>query len=125
MENSPSPALTERDSAGKLLLRGLDDWVSLDEARWAVSLVEPGSAAEIREATLRAMAVLVENGFARLGALSPGFVPWSLPPAEALRRVRTTWWDPEAELRPGNVCWIENTPAGDEVARRIEAARGE
>ena len=31
----------------KILLRGLIDWVSLDEARWLVSLAEPGTSAEV------------------------------------------------------------------------------
>ena len=42
---------------------------------------------------------------------------------DALQRVRREWWDPEKEMHPGSICWLDNTPAGDEVARRIEAAR--
>ena len=44
-------------------------------------------------------------------------------PIKALQRVRREWWDPERELVPGNIVWIDNTPAGDEIARAIEAAR--
>ena len=37
-----SPAMTEDDGAAKVLLRGSDDAVSLAEARFLVSLAEPG-----------------------------------------------------------------------------------
>jgi hypothetical protein len=123
MEGPHPVALTEDDTAAKLLLRGIDDWISLDEARWAVSLVEPGTAEEVREATLRALALLVENGLARLGALGDEFEPWDLAPAAAMQRLRREWWDPEKELRPGNICWMENTTAGTDIARSLEAAR--
>lgn len=123
MEGPPAVELTEQDTAAKLLLRGVDDWISLDEARWAVSLVEPGTAEEIRESTLRALTVLVDNELARLGALGDEFQPWDLAPAAAMQRLRREWWDPERELRPGNICWMENTPAGTEIALSIEAAR--
>ena len=69
------------------------------------------------------MTLLIENGLARLGELKPGFVPWDLTPRRAMKRVGTEWWDPEKDLSPGNICWLENTPAGDEIARRIEAER--
>jgi hypothetical protein len=123
VESSSTPALTDDDGAAKILLRGQDDWVSLAEARFLVSLAEPGSADAVREATLRAIALLVEHDLARLGELNPRFEPWSLSKDEGVTRVRREWWDPERDLVPGNVVWIDNTPAGDEVARRIEAAR--
>lgn len=124
MEGPPPVELTEHDTAAKLLLRGVDDWISLDEARWAVSLVEPGTAEEVREATLRALSVLVDHGLARLGALGDRFQPWELTPAAAMQRLRREWWDPERQLRPGDICWFENTPTGTETALAIEAARG-
>ncbi|MEJ2888808.1 hypothetical protein [Actinomycetospora aeridis] len=123
VEDSPPPELTDDDGAAEILLRGLDDWVSLAEARSLVSLAEPGSPAEVREATLRAMTLLVEHDLARLGELDPRFVPWPLSKEDGLQRVRREWWDPERDLVPGNVVWIDNTPVGDEVARSIEAAR--
>ena len=55
-----------------------DDWVSLDEARWLVSLAEPGTSAEVRDATLRGLTLLVEHDLIRLGELDPRFEPWPL-----------------------------------------------
>lgn len=123
MESSPPPKLTDEDGAAKILLRGLDDWVSLAEARSLVSLAEPGPPAEVREATLRAIALLVENDLAQLGELDPRFVEWPLSKEDGLQRVRREWWDPDRDLVPGNIVWIDNTSAGDDIARAIEAAR--
>ena len=130
MESTHSPPLSEDDGAAKILLRGLDDWVSLAEVRFLVSLAEPGDIpylerepVALRDASLRAITLLVEHDLARLGDVTDRFEPWSVGTAEALQRVRTAWWDPEKDLRPGNICWLANTPAGDEVARRIEAER--
>ena len=122
MEDPPT-LLTRDDGAGKILLRGLIDWVSLDEARWLVSLAEPGAPSSVREATLRNLKLLVDRDLVRLGDLTPRFEPWAMPAADALQRVRREWWDPEKELHPGSIVWIDNTPAGDEVARSIESAQ--
>ncbi|MFC5137041.1 hypothetical protein ACFPK1_02260 [Actinomycetospora rhizophila] len=98
--------------------------MSLDEARWLVGVHESGSAADLRAATIAVLTSLVTRGLAELGDLRPRFEPWSSTAEDALARVRREWWDPEQELRPGNVCWVQNTPAGDEIAHAIEAARG-
>src|SRR4051794_35144220 len=131
MEGAHPPKLSEDDGAAKILLRGLDDWVSLAEVRFLVSLAEPGDIpylerdpVALRDASLRAITLLVEHDLARLGDVKAQFEPWPVSTKEALRRVRTEWWDPEKDLRPGNICWLANTPAGDEIARRIEAERG-
>jgi len=141
--------MTEDDGATKVLLRGTYDAVSLAEVRFLVSLAEPGDVpylerepVSLREASLRAIEFLVDHGLMQLGDLevvgsavpepSEGprtrpppvrFEPWAMSNQEALARVRREWWDPEKNLDPGNICWLQNTPAGDEVARRIEAAR--
>ena len=121
--DEPVPQLSAENGAGKILLRGLIDWVSLAEARWLVSLAEPGTPAEVREATLRAITLLVEHDLVRLGETTPRFEPWRLSQEDGLQRVRREWSDPEQELRPGNIVWLDNTPAGDDVARAIDAAR--
>jgi len=123
VEDSSPPTLTDDDGAAKILLRGQDDWVSLAEARFLVSLAEPGPPDAVREATLRAITLLVDHDLARLGELNPRFEPWPLSKSEGLERVRRDWWDPERDLVPGNVVWIDNTPAGDDIARSLEAAR--
>ena len=139
----PHPAtLTDDDGAAQILLRGIDDWVSLAEARSLVSMVEPGRPTEVHEATLRAITLLVEHELILLGdlvAIAPmapapeggrmrpppvRFDPWPVDGEAALTRIRREWWDPERDLDPGNICWLQNTPAGDEIARGIEAARG-
>ena len=131
MESPHPPTLTEKDGAAQILLRGLDDWISLAEVRFVMHLVERDDGVPylerdpvaLRDASLDAIAVLVENDLAHLGDVKPDFEPWPLTRDEALQRLRREWWDPEKDLRPGNICWLQNTPAGDEVARRIEAAR--
>jgi hypothetical protein len=123
MEDSHPPPLTESDGAAQIILRGVDDWVSLAEAQSLVSMVAPGTPAEVRAATLEAIGLLVDHDLAHLGELAPRFVPWPTSKDESLRRVRREWWDPEGDLVPGMVVWIENTAKGDQVARSIEAAR--
>ncbi|WP_133826982.1 hypothetical protein [Actinomycetospora succinea] len=124
--------------------------MSLAEVRFLVSLAEPDDIpylkrepVGLREASLRAIAHLVDNGLMELGDLEAlpstdsrsddeqrrrpppvRFRPWPLDNQKALERVRREWWDPERELDPGNICWLQNTPSGDQVAERIEAARG-
>lgn len=131
MESAHPPTLTEQDGAGQILLRGIDDWVSLAEARFVVHLANGTDVpyldrdpVALRDATLEAMSILLDHGLARLGDLGDEFEPWDLAPADAMARVRREWWDPEKDLVPGNICWIENTTAGTELALSIEAARG-
>ncbi|GLZ45908.1 hypothetical protein Acsp06_20930 [Actinomycetospora sp. NBRC 106375] len=141
--------MTEDDGAAKVLLRGLYDAVSLAEVRFLVSLAEPDDVpylerepVALREASLRAIDLLVGRGLVELGdvvavaAVPPEsedgrrtgpppvrFEPWPLSNEEGLERIRREWWDPERDLDPGNVVWLQNTSTGDEVARAIEAAR--
>ncbi|MDD7939288.1 hypothetical protein PHK61_12765 [Actinomycetospora lutea] len=131
MEGPHPPTLTEQDGAAQILLRGIDDWVSLAEARFVVHLADGTDVpyrdrdpVTLREATLDAIAILLDNDLARAGALGEEFEPWNLAPDDAMSRLRREWWDPEKDLVPGNICWLENTPAGTEVGLALEAARG-
>ena len=90
--------LTAEGGAGKILLRGLIDWVSLDEARWLVARAEPSDVpflerdpTALRESSLAAIAALVEQGLARLGDVRPRFEPWDLSTEAALERLRREW----------------------------------
>ena len=94
-----------------------------------MSLAEPASpypsGRALREATCVAITLLAgARTSPRLGGSSnPRFEPWSLSKDEGLRASVASGGTPRSDLVPGNICWLDNTPAGDEVARRIEAAR--
>ncbi|MEJ2862788.1 hypothetical protein [Actinomycetospora flava] len=132
----------------EILLRGLYDAVSLAEVRSLIGFADPSDVLHLerepvalRDASLAAIAFLLEHRLMEVGDLvvvepatpAPGapkrpppvrFEPWPVDGETALTRIAREWWDPERDLDPGNICWLQNTPAGDEAARQIEAARG-
>lgn len=119
MENSHHAPLTLDDARSKILLRAREDWVSLGEARYLVGLTSSGGPPELRELTLSAIESLVSDGLVELGDLQPQFERWGVDDATALRRVRDGWAVPGVELRPGDVCWLATTPAGDDLAEQL------
>lgn len=121
----PSP-LTRDDPRARILLSGWHDWVSLDEARHLVgTAVSPStSSADLRTATLAAVDHLLLHGLVLAGDLVPDFRAWDLDPGASSQRIAELWDDPDAVLRPGDVCWLATTRAGDDLADRLHRGGG-
>lgn len=108
-------------TARDVLLAGLDDWVQLTEV---VAWVREDDAhglddvAALADAVDRVLAELLDDGLVAAGTVTEqdGFVPWDLPAAAALERVRLGLLATDGEPGIGEVAWFELTPAGRAVA---------
>lgn len=98
----------------RVLIRGLHDWVTVTEvafesafdAQLAVEVVRRA----LRDATMQAGDVGRE-----------GFVAWSLEPDAAADRIAAELSTMDiADLNPGDIAWLRNTPAGDQLAEAAQ-----
>lgn len=102
----------------KVLAAGLDDWVPLAAVDDFARQLGAVSDADAAKADLEAIRQLVEGKLVVLGEVSDGgFFECDEPSEETLARVgqarrtlgRNQW---------GFICWLQNTPDGDERARK-------
>jgi hypothetical protein len=107
----------------KILTAGADDWLYLAEI---ASLVRQemlqASDSDVIESTLDIIGELAGYELITIGDLSgPGghYRPWGLSTAQSLDRLRTEWSALDEPINLGDICWLENTAAGDEEARRL------
>lgn len=109
-----------KDPREEILLSGLDDWVSLAEARSLVQEFLPGTAPseEVRSATLSIIGDLLRDQLMEAGQLRPRFVAWVGTPDDVLHRIASEW-SPGEEIWVGKICWLASTLAGKAVALRL------
>jgi hypothetical protein len=109
-----------------MLLEGLDDYTGIWALAFAVEEEMPGSSPEeIREAALEIVEDLLSRGLV-VGGFPRGhdFEPLGLGTGETLARVRRDW-DALGERRSPDVgegIWFDLTDAGEEYARKLNAA---
>lgn len=106
----------------ELLVRGLDDWIDLAEVVWVVrSSGLAKTKIEIVDRSLEVIRILLAKGYANIGEVVDKdglcFNPWSNAAEDAVARIRRLWQAADQPLRPGDICWLENTPLGDQVAK--------
>ena len=118
MEDSPIGPVS--DPRREILLSGLDDWVSLAEARSLVqeSLPPAATARDVRSRTLSVVDGLLRDGLMDAGQLRPRFIAWNGAPDDVLQRIAGEW-PAEDEVRVGEICWLASTPAGKALAHRL------
>jgi hypothetical protein len=109
------------DIEREILVRGLDDWVGLWEVAKEVRSRSPSSDfSEIMALAVSSVRKLHEAGTICVGELAKsGFVPWSLPPAASAERIELEWTKLGRDPNIGEICWLDNTVRGDELARSI------
>lgn len=104
----------------ELLISGLDDW---SYAGWVLQTVRLSGLADY--AALRALSIGLIAELITEGLVVPGeidnkdHVPWRCTNGEAIERITAEWlkeWADESPT-PGAIVWLDNTPAGDEIAR--------
>lgn len=113
-----------RTPAEDLLVGGLDDWAYLGWASQSGVLADIGDLAVRREATLVLVSNVLADGLMVAGDVRGGeFIQWTGGPEEWIERIRLDWlndWGDDIPT-PGAVVWLENTPSGDRVGRRVLA----
>jgi hypothetical protein len=95
--------VTARTPLEDLLIGGLDDWA---DAGWAVQ----SARLSLREGLMVAGDIVGNE-----------HVPWHGDSEEWLERIRQEWLAEWGDVvpTPGAIVWLDNTPAGDQVAREV------
>lgn len=102
-----------------VLASGEDDWVPFGVVVYVARTIG-GATDEQAQRTLVLALVeqLLDRGLMEVGDCANGpFVAWGLSKEEMLRRISHEWSILRHPPRPGEVCWLSNTPAGDDKAR--------
>lgn len=107
-----------------LLVGGLDDWADAGWALQSARLSGETDPVALRDLTLRLIAEVLNEGLMVAGDIvGEKHVPWHGSPEEVAERIRREWLDEWGEEipTPGAVVWVDNTPAGDVIARGVLA----
>lgn len=107
-----------------LLVGGLDDWADAGWALQSVRLSGIADRAALRDLTLALIEEVLCEGLMVAGDIvGDQHVPWHGTPTDWAQRVRDEWlaeWGDQAPT-PGAIVWLNNTTAGDAVARSVLA----
>ena len=112
-----------QDIVADLLARGLDDWVHLSEAMSVIRFDFKVADIEAAKATcLEAVQSMLDDGLIVIGDLvfsgeDIRYQPWTLPNAEAAKRVGGELDRSGGLPELSGEYWMSNTPKGDAVAR--------
>jgi hypothetical protein len=114
----------QRTPKEDLLVGGLDDWADAGWALQSARLMGETDPVALRDHTLALIAEVLENGLMVAGDIVAGeHVPWHGSEEEAAERIAGEWLDEwgDGVPTPGSIVWLNNTPAGDEIARAVLA----
>lgn len=105
----------------ELLISGAEDWITASEVAWVAKSVGGASTdEEVLAISLNLIQAAVEQGLMEVGDVTDGgFIPWDLPPLDAVRRVEGAWRDLGRLPNLGEVCWLANTTNGDRLAKQV------
>ena len=110
----------------QILVLGLDDWIRLAEIASAVRTHSPlDDPHEVPQKTLEVIEDLMKLGCVKVGELLGNgaaiqFREWGMDIPSTLKELQKRWLDYGGPIHPelGNdVCWLMNTPKGDELAK--------
>lgn len=106
-----------------VLLAGLDDWIQAAEvASLAMEVGGTSTGSDIRRLSVAVIRAAALGGLMRVGDLTEdGFVPWRHEPEAAVCAVEEAWLDLGRGPDLGEICWLDNTDAGD--ARAIQVSK--
>lgn len=116
--------MARRSPKEDLLVGGLDDWADAGWALQSARLSGETDPVALRDLTLRVIAEVLGEGLMVAGDIvGDQHVPWHGSPEEAAERIAREWLDEWGEEvpTPGAIVWLDNTPAGDVVARAVLA----
>lgn len=119
MSHSELPA---RSWIEEVAVAGLQDWTSASFLRTLVAEgTAPPAEPDLGPACLGVVAWMVLGGFAELGEVRSGFQPWPGTPGACLERAVASWLEAGGPHDLGDLFWLDNTPAGDALAREVLA----
>jgi hypothetical protein len=109
------------ESADRLLVLGLDDWLHFPDVVFEAAPDTPRTDdISALNQVLAVLRELLESELVLVGDVAEdGFSQWEMPSDEILRQVKERWISLRRPISFGDVCWLQNTPAGD---RRAELA---
>ena len=117
----------QRTPKEDLLVGGLDDWAAAGWALQSARLSGETDPVALRDLTLALIAGVLNNGLMVAGDVIAGeHVPWHGSAEEVAERISREWLDEWGEEvpTPGAIVWLDNTAAGDEIARAVLAREG-
>jgi hypothetical protein len=109
-----------------VLTEGLDDWVHLLAIDFAAQRLHPSlGQGERQELIIDVVEQLLSDVLAEAGTVTEngGFVALHEPTSDVIQRVRVAFLDDNPNMW-GYAVWLNNTPAGDALARAAEAVPG-
>ena len=116
--------MDDRTPKEDVLVGGLDDWAY---AGWVYGSTRLAGITDLEQRRVLAIGLIAE--LLVEGLMTPGDVDdhghhsWPHPTGEAIERITREWltdW-PNEVPPPGAIVWLANTPAGNEIARRVLA----
>lgn len=114
--------MLKRTPKEDLLVGGLDDWVDAGWATRSARLSGPTGPVALRDSTLALIAEVLMEGLMVAGDIvANDHVPWPGTVETTIDRITREWideWGTEIPT-PGAVVWLNNTPAGDEIAHSV------
>jgi hypothetical protein len=116
------PGGLSRTPAEDVLARAAEDWVhpaELMDVFRRRGIEDPGMQ---RLAAIGLVAALVGDGLVVVGDVADGHIPWGCPPGEAVLRVAREWTTrAESQVMPGELFWLDCTPAGQAIGEAVWA----
>jgi len=107
-----------------VLVGGLDDWAYAGWVYGSTRLAGITDSEQRRGLAIGLIAELLVEGLMVAGDVDDqGHHPWPHPTGDAIERITREWlteW-PNDVPAPGAIVWLANTPAGNEIARRVLA----
>ncbi|WP_156338512.1 hypothetical protein [Chondromyces crocatus] len=100
---------------------GYDDWVDLFVMTVRVRDGLGVSDEDLRRSTMAVIEYVLSNGLMVVGDFvddMTNFVPWGISISDALARIDGEWNALGRDPRLWEICWFENTAAGNERAQR-------
>ena len=112
--------MSKRTLLEDLVAGTADDWSDAEWVYW-MAVDQTGTPAEARDAALGAIDEALRRGLVVAGDVTAeGFRPWSATPEDSSARIREEWLAlPDPKPEPDTICWLDVTPAGEEMAQQV------
>jgi predicted urease superfamily metal-dependent hydrolase len=117
----------ERTRVEDVLAYAAEDWVHpselLNVVRDACGVEDPCT---LRDTAVGLLARLVADGLVVIGDVAGSHLPWDCSSGEAVLRVAQEWAQRENPfVMPGELFWLDATPAGEAIGKAVWARESE
>ena len=117
MMNRSDSLFDTREMRKHLLIECSDDYLGLWSIIWLIRRkLKNANSDQVRRETLGIIRTLLDDGLIQAGFPTPagGFEPWSLSPAETIRRIELEWDLLGREPNIGDIAWFTAADKGQE-----------